>query len=70
MVKMIDAGMDVARLNFSHGDHKTHGQLVDTLKEALKERPNKQVALMLDTKGPEIRTGQLRDNKPVDLQAG
>jgi len=36
LVKMLDAGMDIARLNFSHGDHKTHGQTVDNIKEALK----------------------------------
>lgn len=70
MVKMLDAGMDVCRLNFSHGDHKTHGQTVDNLREALKQRPNKTCAIMLDTKGPEIRTGMLRDSKPVDLVAG
>ena len=40
------------------------------MKEAMKQRPNKTCALMLDTKGPEIRTGMLRDNKPVDLVAG
>jgi len=70
LVKMLDAGMDVARLNFSHGDHKTHGQTVDSIREALKQRPNKTCAIMLDTKGPEIRTGLLRDNKPIDLTAG
>ena len=70
LVKMIDAGMNVARLNFSHGDHKSHGQCLDNLKEALKQRPDKSVAVMLDTKGPEIRTGFLRDNKPIDLTAG
>ena len=69
LVKMIDAGMNVARLNFSHGDHKTHGQSVENLREALKQRPDKQVAIMLDTKGPEIRTGMLRDNKPIELVA-
>jgi len=35
LVEMLDAGMDIARLNFSHGDHKTHGEMVDTLKSAL-----------------------------------
>jgi len=69
LVKMIDAGMNVARLNFSHGDHKSHGQSVLNLKEALKQRPDKTVALMLDTKGPEIRTGLLKD-KTVELVAG
>ena len=44
LVKMIDAGMNVARLNFSHGDHKTHGQSLENLQEALKQRPDKHVA--------------------------
>lgn len=65
---MIDAGMNVARLNFSHGDHKSHGAQVAALQEALKQRPDKQVALMLDTKGPEIRTGLLKEGKPIELK--
>ena len=69
LVKMIDAGMNVARLNFSHGDHKSHGQSVLNLREALKQRPDKTVAIMLDTKGPEIRTGLLKD-KTVEFTAG
>jgi pyruvate kinase len=59
LVKMLDAGMNVARLNFSHGDHKSHGASLDNLREALKQRPNKSCAVLLDTKGPEIRTGFL-----------
>ena len=62
--------MNVARLNFSHGDHKTHGTSVENLKEALKQRPELSCAVMLDTKGPEIRTGMLRDNKPIELVSG
>jgi len=54
LVEMLDAGLDIARLNFSHGDHKTHGEMVDTLKQALSQRPDRSVALMMDTKGPEI----------------
>jgi len=57
---MLDAGMNVARLNFSHGDHESHGGSVDRLREALKMRPDKVCAIMLDTKGPEIRTGMLK----------
>ena len=67
LVKMLDCGMNVARLNFSHGDHKTHGQSLDNLRAALKQRPDKTCAVMLDTKGPEVRTGFLRDNKPVEI---
>ena len=70
LVKMLDAGMNIARLNFSHGDHKSHGQTLENLREALKQRPDKNCAVMLDTKGPEIRTCFNRDNKPIDLTAG
>ena len=59
--------MNIARLNFSHGDHETHGRSVDNLRAALKTRPDKNVAVMLDTKGPEIRTGLLAGGKPVEL---
>ena len=52
LVKMIDLGMNCARLNFSHGDHKTHAKTVDNLKEAFRLRRNVPVAILLDTKGP------------------
>ncbi|CDI78351.1 pyruvate kinase, putative [Eimeria acervulina] len=70
MVQLIDAGMNVCRLNFSHGDHEAHGRVVKNLQEALKQRPGKRVALLLDTKGPEIRTGMLEGDKPIELNAG
>lgn len=70
LVKMLDAGMNVCRLNFSHGDHKVHGQSVENLREALKQRPDKTCGIMLDTKGPEIRTGILKDHQPITLVAG
>lgn len=70
LVKMLDAGMNVARLNFSHGDHASHGASVANLREALKQRPDKTCAIMLDTKGPEIRTGLLVDHQPIELVAG
>jgi len=58
LVQMIDRGMNVARLNFSHGDHESHHQTVLNLRAAFKQRRDKPVAIMLDTKGPEIRTGK------------
>jgi pyruvate kinase len=50
--KLLDAGMNVCRLNFSHGDHKYHSQTLKNLKEALKARPYLSCATMLDTKVP------------------
>eukprot|EP01054_Gregarina_sp_Poly1_P005254 Gregarina_sp_Poly_1__5253@NODE_2785_length_1719_cov_1360_739709_g1670_i1_p1_GENE_NODE_2785_length_1719_cov_1360_739709_g1670_i1NODE_2785_length_1719_cov_1360_739709_g1670_i1_p1_ORF_typecomplete_len516_score79_72PK/PF00224_21/1_6e146PK_C/PF02887_16/3_2e03PK_C/PF02887_16/5_9e30HpcH_HpaI/PF03328_14/1_1e03HpcH_HpaI/PF03328_14/0_00043_NODE_2785_length_1719_cov_1360_739709_g1670_i11231670 len=71
LVKMIDAGMDVARFNFSHGDHETHGKCMANIREAMKQRPHKKIALMLDTKGPEIRTGFFKEGvKSIELKAG
>jgi len=70
--KLIDAGMNVARLNFSHGDHEMHGQTVAKIRDAAKKRPEKPVAIMLDTKGPEIRTGFFREDvgKSIELKQG
>jgi len=72
LVKMIDAGMNIARLNFSHGDHEAHGATVGRIREAAKANPNKPVAIMLDTKGPEIRTGFFREDvgKSIQLEKG
>lgn len=70
LVEMIDAGMNVARLNFSHGDHPTHAQTVANLHEAMKLRPGKKIGILLDTKGPEIRTGMLKDHASITLTSG
>ncbi|WP_106766393.1 pyruvate kinase [Paenibacillus faecalis] len=63
--KLIMAGMNVARLNFSHGDFEEHGNRIKTIRQASEEL-NKTVAILLDTKGPEIRTGKL-EVEPVEL---
>jgi len=70
--KLIDAGMNVARLNFSHGDHKGHGETLDRLREAMATRKDKPIAIMLDTKGPEIRTGFFEESYKgkLSLKAG
>lgn len=56
--KLIDAGMNVARLNFSHGSHEEHAARIVNIRKA-SEETGKPVAILLDTKGPEIRTGSL-----------
>ncbi|MFR6469730.1 MAG: pyruvate kinase [Lachnospiraceae bacterium] len=66
---MILAGMDVARFNFSHGDHEEHEKRIETLKE-LRDELDLPIAMLLDTKGPEIRTGLLKDGKKVNLETG
>ena len=58
--ELYDTGVNVFRLNFSHGTHETHGKLIDLLKSM-----NLNAAIMLDTKGPEIRIGEVRDKLSV-----
>ncbi|MEC0089285.1 pyruvate kinase [Paenibacillus macquariensis] len=63
--KLILAGMNVARLNFSHGDFDEHGNRINIIRQACQEL-GKTVAILLDTKGPEIRTGKLAV-EPIEL---
>jgi len=65
MKKLIEAGMNVARLNFSHGDFEEHGNRIKNIRQASKEL-GKTVAILLDTKGPEIRIGKLKE-EPIEL---
>ncbi|MBU3179669.1 pyruvate kinase [Clostridium psychrophilum] len=65
---LMNAGMDASRHNFSHGDHAEHKARMDTVKTLRKEL-NKQVAIILDTKGPEIRTGNFVTGK-LELSEG
>lgn len=66
--ELIEAGMDVARFNFSHGDHDSQQKRVDRLNR-VKSLTNKPVALLLDTKGPEIRIGKF-ENGGINLEPG
>ncbi len=63
------AGMDVARLNFSHGEHAVHGEVIRNLRKVSSElaRP---IAILQDLSGPKIRIGKLRERKAVQLVAG
>nr|GMC95570.1 pyruvate kinase, cytosolic isozyme [Ipomoea batatas] len=67
--KLLNAGMSVARFNFSHGSHEYHQETLDNLRLAIKNT-GIPCAVMLDTKGPEIRTGFLKDGKPIQLKKG
>lgn len=66
--KLMNAGMNVARLNFSHGSHEEHKGRIDTIRKVAK-RLNKTVAILLDTKGPEIRTHNMKDGI-IELEKG
>ncbi|KAK9842151.1 hypothetical protein WJX84_005253 [Apatococcus fuscideae] len=68
--ELLKAGMNVARFNFSHGSHEYHQDTLDALRTAMKNT-RIMCAVMLDTKGPEIRTGFLKNpDQPVKLTAG
>ncbi len=67
--KLIKEGMNVARFNFSHGSHEYHRNNINRVR-AISRELNIPVAIMLDTKGPEIRTGELVEHKKVMLQTG
>lgn len=69
LTKMLEAGMNVMRLNFSHGDYAEHGQRIQNLRNVM-SKTGKKAAILLDTKGPEIRTIKLEGGNDVSLKAG
>lgn len=68
LTQLMQAGMNVARLNFSHGDFEEHGARITNIREA-SERTGNNIAILLDTKGPEIRTNNMKDGA-IELVAG
>lgn len=66
--EMIRNGMNVARLNFSHGSHQEHAERIQKIRQVAEEE-EKTVGILLDTKGPEIRTGDLKE-KQIHLEEG
>lgn len=67
---LVKAGLNVARINFSHGGYEENAEKIATIKR-VREKLNKPVALMLDTKGPEIRTGKLESgDEKVTIEEG
>ncbi len=69
MESLIDNGLNVMRLNFSHGNHEEHKLRIEKMRKASKKK-NKHIAILLDTKGPEIRTKLLQNSKEVALRRG
>ena len=67
--ELLNRGMNVMRLNFSHGDYEEHGARIKNFRQAMSET-GKRAGLLLDTKGPEIRTMSLEDGKDVTIKAG
>ncbi|MBB6445690.1 pyruvate kinase [Bacillus benzoevorans] len=68
LMQLMEAGMNVARLNFSHGNHEEHAQRIQNIREASK-KTGKNIAILLDTKGPEIRTHNMV-NGAIELVSG
>src|SRR6185436_20575098 len=66
--KLIQAGMDVVRLNMSHADHATHAESIRKIREAAAEM-NKPVAILADLQGPKLRIGEIA-NGAIDIEAG
>lgn len=68
MAKLVENGMNIIRLNFSHGDYEEHGNRIKNIREVVKET-GKNVAILLDTKGPEVRLGDF-ENKQETYEKG
>src|ERR1700677_5132419 len=69
MRDLLRLGMDVARLNFSHGTHKDHARNIERLRSAA-EKEDRTVCILQDLQGPKIRTGRLERHQPVLLKSG
>ena len=69
LCKLMKAGMNVARLNFSHGTHESHQKTIDNFKKA-RDMVGVPCALLLDTKGPEVRIGRFKTDNGVTLRSG
>jgi pyruvate kinase len=69
MRDLLRLGMDVARLNFSHGSHEDHARNIERLRRAA-DREGQSVCILQDLQGPKIRTGRLEGREPVEIKSG
>lgn len=69
--KLVRAGVSVVRMNFSHGSYEYHQSVIDNTRKMVSQNPEgRPVAIALDTKGPEIRTGNMRNDQDLKIPAG
>ncbi|HEX3103061.1 MAG TPA: pyruvate kinase [Terriglobales bacterium] len=67
--ELVQVGMDVARLNFSHGSHQDHARHIETLRRTAANE-GRSICILQDLQGPKIRTGSLKNHQPVTLETG
>jgi pyruvate kinase len=70
MTKLIDAGMDIIRLDLSCGDYDMCEAIIENLGKALKIRPGKSIATLVDLVGPVVKTGHLKEGRTVSIASG
>lgn len=68
--KLRKAGLNIVRMNFSHGSYEYHQSVIDNSREAERQHPGRPLAIALDTKGPEIRTGNTKGDADLPISAG
>ena len=68
--KLRTSGLNVVRMNFSHGSYEYHQSVIDNARKAEEVQAGRQIAIALDTKGPEIRTGNTKGDEDLPLKAG
>ncbi|KAG0170977.1 Pyruvate kinase [Apophysomyces sp. BC1034] len=70
ITQLRNAGLNVVRMNFSHGSYEYHQSVIDNTRKSVELYPGRPVAIALDNKGPEIRTGNMKDGVEIPIKAG